>query len=86
MSYTVDNVSDKPKTKDEYIKDLVASIAALEQAIQPFKDQKADIKKNYAENGWLSKDEIKYIMKAYNFAKKGDFDIDLFVEAYNKVK
>lgn len=86
MSYAVNNVSDKPKTKDEYIKDLIQSIAALDQAIQPFKDQKSDIKKNYAENGWLSKEEIKYLMKAYNFAKNGEFDIDLFVEAYNKVK
>jgi hypothetical protein len=86
MSYSVDGVSDKPKTKDEYIKDLVKSIAALDQAIQPFKEQKSDIKKNYVENGWLSKEEIKYVTKAYNFAKKDDFDIDLFVEAYNKVK
>ena len=86
MSYSVANVSDKPKSKDEYIKDLVRGLAAIEQAIQPFKEQKSDLKKNYVENGWLSKEEMKYVTKAYNFAKKGDFDIDKFVEAFNKVK
>ena len=82
----MDNVTDKPKSKDERIKDLVRSLAAIEQAMQPFKDQKTDIQKNYVENGWLSADEMKYVKKAYNFAKKGDLDIDKFVEAYNKVK
>lgn len=86
MSYSVDNVTDKPKSKEEYIKDFVRAVAAVEQAMQPFKDQKTDLKKNYVENGWLSKEEMKYVSKAYNFAKRGDFDIDKFVEAYNKVK
>lgn len=86
MSYSVDNVTDKPKSKEERIKELVRSVAAVEQAMLPFKEQKADLKKNYVENGWLSKEEMKYIMKAYNFAKRGDFDIDKFVDAFNKVK
>lgn len=86
MSYSVPGVTEKPKSKEEYIKEFVRSISVIEQAIQPFKDQKADLKKNFVENGWLSKEEMKYVSKAYNFAKKGDFDIDKFVEMYNKVK
>mgnify|MGYP003347742566 FL=1 len=86
MSYSVDNVTDKPKSREEHIKDFVRAIAAVEQAMQPFKDQKTDLKKNYVENGWLSKEDMKYVSKAYNFAKRGDFDIDKFVEAFNKVK
>lgn len=86
MSYSVDNVTDKPKSREEHIKDFVRAIAAVEQAMQPFKDQKVDLKKNYVENGWLSKEDMKYVSKAYNFAKRGDFDLDKFVEAFNKVK
>jgi hypothetical protein len=86
MSYAVNNVVDKPKTKEERIKDFVKALAAVDQAMQPFKEQRADLKKNYVENDWLSKEELRYVSKAYTLAKKSDFDIDKFVDAYNKVK
>jgi hypothetical protein len=85
MSYSVDNVTDKPKSKEERIKDLVRGLAAVDQAMLPFKEQKRDLKKNYVENNWLDKEEMKYICKAYTLAKKGDFDLDKFVDAFNKV-
>jgi len=86
MSYAVNNVVDKPKTKEERIKDFVKALAAVDQAMQPFKEQRADLKKNYVENDWLSKEDMKYVSKAYTLAKKSDFDIDKFVDAFNKVK
>ena len=86
MSYSVDNVTDKPKSREERIKDFVRAMAAVDQAMQPFKEQKTDLRKNYVENQWLSKEDMKYVSKAYNFAKRGDFDLDKFVEAFNKVK
>ena len=86
MSYSVDNVTDKPKSREEHIKDFVRAMAAVDQAMQPFKEQKTDLRKNYVENQWLSKEDMKYVSKAYNFAKRGDFDLDKFVEAFNKVK
>lgn len=86
MSYSVDNVTDKPKSREERIKDLVRGLAAIEQAMQPFKDQRTDLKKNYVENDWLSKEDMKYLVKSYNFAKRNDFDIDKFVDMFNKIK
>jgi hypothetical protein len=86
MSYAVNNVVDKPKTKEERIKDFVKALAAVDQAMQPFKEQRADLKKNYVENDWLSKEELKYLSKAYTLVKKSDFDLDKFVDMYNKVK
>jgi molecular chaperone GrpE (heat shock protein) len=86
MSYSVEGVADKPKSKEERIKELIKSLDALDQAIQPFKEQKSDLKKSYVENTWLSKEEMKYIIKAYSLAKKGDFDLDMFIEAFNKIK
>ena len=69
MSQSVANVTDKPKSKEERVKDFVRAIVAVEQAMQPFKEQRADLRKNYVENGWLSKDEMKNVMKAYRLMK-----------------
>ena len=79
-------VSDeKPKSKEERMKDLVKSIAALENAIEPFKEQMRDIKKNYVSNGWLSKKEMKTLLKAYRLVKDDDLDIDELQKVYNEI-
>jgi hypothetical protein len=77
---------DKPKSKEERIRDFVKSMQAIDQAIQPYKEQRTDLKKNYVDNVWLSKEEMKYVTKCYNLAKREDFDLDKFVEMFNKVK
>ena len=80
------SVSDeKPKSKEERMKDLVKSIAALENAIEPFKEQMRDIKKNYVSNGWLSKKEMKTLLKAYRLVKDDDLDIDELQKVYNEI-
>jgi hypothetical protein len=57
------------KTKEERIVDYVTSIAALDDAMKPFKEQKSDLRKSYLENKWLTKDEIKMALKAYRLHK-----------------
>lgn len=77
----------KPKSKDERIKDFVKSIEALEQAIQPYKDQRTDLRKNYIANQWLTKAEMKNLLKCYNLIKHEDnFDFDALAEMYKKLK
>lgn len=79
-------VSDeKPKSKEERIKDFVKSIRAVEQAMEPFKDQKRDLKKNYVENGWLDKKEMSNLIKAMRLVKD-DTDFDSLEQMYKKVK
>lgn len=79
-------VSDeKPKSKEERMKDLVKSVAALENAIEPFKEQLKDIKKNYVSNGWLSKKEMKTLLKAYRLVKDEEIDIDELQKVYNEI-
>ena len=58
----------------EYIK----SLKALEDAMEPFKDQRRDLKKSYQENGWLTRDEISLAVKAYRLMKSGDDRDDLY--------
>jgi len=69
------------KTKEEYVVDYVTSIAALDDAMKPFKEQKADLRKSYLDNGWLSKEEIKTALKAYRL-RKDNTDIDQLNEMF----
>ena len=63
------------KAKEDYIVDYVASISAIEEAMEPFKEQKRDLRKEYVENGWLSKEEIKTAVRAFRLMKaEVDFD------------
>jgi hypothetical protein len=63
------------KSKEERVLDYVTSIAALDDAMKPFKEQKTDLRKSYLENGWLTKEEIKTALKAYRL-RKDNTDID----------
>lgn len=70
------------KTKEERIVDYVTSIAALDDAMKPFKEQKADLRKSYLENAWLTKEEIKTALKAYRL-RKDNTDIDQLNEMFD---
>jgi len=84
MSYSVDNVTDKPKSKEEHMKDFVKSMVSIEQAIQPYKDQRSDLRKNYVENGFLTKQEMKNVMRAYRLMKD-QTDFSELEQAYKTV-
>lgn len=70
------------KSKEERIVDYVTSIAALDDAMKPFKEQKTDLRKSYVENGWLTKEEIKTALKAYRL-RKDNTDIDQLTEMFD---
>jgi hypothetical protein len=61
--------------KDQMVKNYIRSIAEIDAAIEPYREQRKELRKEFVENGWLSKDEIKYAMKAYALIKQqADFD------------
>ena len=49
--------------------DYLASLKALEDEMEPYKEQKRELKGNYVENGWLTKQDISLAVKAYRLAK-----------------
>tara|TARA_Y100000310_G_scaffold134643_1_gene133566 strand:- start:2021 stop:2284 length:264 start_codon:yes stop_codon:yes gene_type:complete len=61
--------------KKRYVKEYVRSLNAIEEAMEPYKEQKRDLRKEFRENGWLSTDEIRAAVKAYRLYK-GKFNID----------
>lgn len=61
--------------KENHVINYIKSLIALEKAIEPFKEQKKDLRKEYMENGWLTRGEIWATVKAYRLYE-GDADID----------
>ena len=71
-------------TKDERIKLFVQSLAAIEEAIEPFKEQLKELKVEFKSNRWLTDEELKNAIMAYRLIKKGT-DMSTLNEMYDKV-
>ena len=72
-------------TKEERIKSYIKQFAAIEEAMEPFKDQRRDLRENYDENGWLTKEEMRLAVKAYRLVKS-DTDMDQLTDYFNNLK
>ena len=68
------------KTTQEHQADYLASLQELEDAMEPYKEQKRELKTEYVENGWLTKDEISLTVKAYRLVKNNLEDLDELLE------
>ena len=55
--------------KKRYVKEYVRSVKAIEDAMEPYKEQKRELRKEYREQGWLNTDEIRAAIKAYRLYK-----------------
>ena len=70
--------------KKQYVKEYIRSLNAIEEAMEPYKDQKRDLRKEFRENGWLNTDEIRAAVKAYRlFTQK--YNIDEVVENFTLI-
>ena len=68
--------------KKKFIKEYIRSLNAIEEAMEPLKEQKRDLRDEFRENGWLNTDEIRAAVKAYRLYK-GKHNIDEIVDSYN---
>ena len=68
--------------KQRYVKEYIRSLAAIEEAMEPYKEQRRELRTEFRENAWLSTDEIRSAVKAYRLFK-GKFNIDEIVDNYN---
>ena len=50
--------------------------------MEPYKDQRRELRKEYQDNGWLSRDEIRVAVKAYRLMRSGD-DLDDLYDMYS---
>jgi hypothetical protein len=73
------------KSKEEHMADYLESLKAIEEAMEPYKDQKRDLKAEYVEEGWLSKEDISLAVKAYRLAKSNT-DMDTLIDMVSALK
>ena len=71
--------------RQEHVVNYIRALKAVEDEMEPFKDHKRDLKANYIENQWLTKEEISMAVKAYRLMKT-EVDFDELMEYYDKLK
>ena len=70
--------------KTEKMIEYIRCLKAIEDAIEPYAEQKRELKKDFKDQGWLTGDEISMTVKAYRMMKK-DVDIDQFVSVFESL-
>ena len=75
-------MSTSTEEKKRYVLEYIRSLVAIEEAMEPYKEQKRELRTEYREQGWLNTDEIRAAVKAYRLFK-GKVDID---EVYDNFK
>ena len=71
--------------KKRYVKQYIRSLREIEDAMEPFKEQKRELREEFREMGRLNTDELRAAVKAYRFIQK-DGDMDQFTEMYDKLR
>ena len=74
---------EKLLTREEHLSNYIKTFVAIEDAIEPFKEQRKDMREAYAENGWLSKEEMRLAVKAYRLYKS-ETDMEMLSEYVDK--
>jgi hypothetical protein len=67
---TTDNQEEEVLTKEELIARYAKALDEVDRAMEPFREHRKELKQSYIENGWLTKDEMSMILKAYRLMKK----------------
>jgi outer membrane translocation and assembly module TamA len=75
-------MSTSTEEKKRYVMEYIRSLVAIEEAMEPYKEQKRELRTEYREQGWLNTDEIRAAVKAYRLFK-GKVNID---EVYDNYK
>jgi uncharacterized caspase-like protein len=81
----VDEETTEEVTKEEYAINYLKSLIALEEAIEPYKEQKKDLRKEFIENGWLTRQDIWAAVKAFRLYQ-GDADMDDLNDMFETVE
>ena len=71
-------------TTKEYVVEYIKALRAIEDEMEPYKEHKRDLRTSYAQNAWLTKDEMRQAVRAYRMLKKGD-DINQFTDYYDQI-
>jgi len=68
--------------RQRYIVEYVRSLKELEDAMEPYKEHRRELRNEYRRQGWLTRDEMSIAVKAYRLMK-GEVDLDELYETYS---
>ena len=71
--------------KKEHVKNLIASLRTLETQMEPYKEQKKELRTEFIENGWLTKEDIWSAVKALRMYQKSA-DLDAVNEMFDIIE
>ena len=71
--------------KTEKMIDYIRNLNTIEEAMEPYKEQKRELRKEYKEQEWLSKEEISMAVKAYRMMKS-EVDVEQLVKVYDSIR
>ena len=80
-----DENTENQKSKEEYIVNYLKSMIALEEAMEPYKEQKKELRTEFIENGWLTKEDIWSAVKALRMYQKSA-DLDAVNEMFDLIE
>ena len=72
-------------SKEEYAVNYLKSMIAIEEAMEPYKEQKKELRKEYMENGWLTRQDIWSAVKAFRLYEQ-DADMDDLNDMFETVE
>jgi len=73
------------KTKEQHMADYIKSMKALEEAMEPYKEQKRELKAEYIDSGWLTKEDVSLSVRAYRLLKN-EVDMEALLDIYESLK
>ena len=77
------NNDDKLLSKEEHLSNYIKTFVAIEDAMEPFKEQRKDLRESYNENGWLTKEEMRLAVKAYRLYES-ETDMEVLTDYVDK--
>ena len=77
-------MSTSTEDKKRYVLEYIRSLVAIEEAMEPYKEQKRELRTEFREQGWLNTDEIRAAVKAYRLFK-GKVNIDDVYDNYKAI-
>ena len=75
-------LSKQEARRQRYIVEYIRSLKELEDAMEPYKEPRRDLRNDYKRQGWLTRDEMSVAVKAYRLMK-GEVDLDELYETYS---
>jgi hypothetical protein len=65
--------------------EYVRILKSIEDDMEPYKEAKRELRKDFIAQSWLSREEISVITRAYRMLRKNE-DIDDLVSAYDSLR